>query len=100
MRGEQPSIREPVARKVESLARLEAVNIQPVVPIHLNRDWNLITRTILPLVGSPLLQSASIGACGWGQSACFGRYPIVGASGLNLRNPPMREPAPRDRCCG
>jgi hypothetical protein len=26
------------------------VNIQPVVPISLNEDWNLISRTILPLV--------------------------------------------------
>ncbi len=29
------------------------LNIQPVVPIHLGPDWNLITRTILPLVWSP-----------------------------------------------
>ena len=26
------------------------LNIQPVVPISLNEDWNLISRTILPLV--------------------------------------------------
>lgn len=26
------------------------LNIQPVVPVHLNDDWNLIVRTILPLV--------------------------------------------------
>ena len=25
-------------------------NIQPVIPIHLNKDWNLITRTILPVI--------------------------------------------------
>lgn len=29
------------------------LNIQPVIPIHLNRDWNLITRTIMPLIWSP-----------------------------------------------
>jgi hypothetical protein len=26
------------------------LNIQPVIPIHLNADWNLISRTILPLI--------------------------------------------------
>lgn len=26
------------------------LNIQPVVPIHLNSDWNLISRTILPVI--------------------------------------------------
>jgi hypothetical protein len=31
----------------------DILNIQPVIPIHLNEDWNLITRTILPLVWSP-----------------------------------------------
>ena len=27
-----------------------ALNIQPVVPIELNQDWNIISRTILPVV--------------------------------------------------
>ncbi|MDF2235753.1 transporter [Albimonas sp. CAU 1670] len=26
-------------------------NVQPVIPFHLNEDWNLISRTIVPLVG-------------------------------------------------
>jgi hypothetical protein len=26
------------------------VNVQPVIPFHLNKDWNLISRTILPVV--------------------------------------------------
>lgn len=26
------------------------LNIQPVIPIHLNEDWNIISRTILPVV--------------------------------------------------
>jgi hypothetical protein len=25
-------------------------NIQPVIPISLDKDWNLITRTILPVI--------------------------------------------------
>jgi hypothetical protein len=29
------------------------LNIQPVVPIHLSKDWNLITRTILPIISQP-----------------------------------------------
>ena len=31
-------------------ATAQVLNIQPVIPIHLNQDWNLITRTILPVV--------------------------------------------------
>jgi len=31
------------------------LNIQPVVPMSLNDDWNLITRTILPVVSQPEL---------------------------------------------
>ena len=29
------------------------LNLQPVIPIHVNDDWNLITRTILPVVWNP-----------------------------------------------
>ena len=36
-------------------ATQEIQNIQPVIPIHLNEDLNLITRTILPLVWNPSL---------------------------------------------
>ncbi len=28
-------------------------NFQPVIPLHLNEDWNLITRTIMPLIYQP-----------------------------------------------
>jgi hypothetical protein len=31
------------------------LNIQPVIPVTLNKDWNLITRTILPLIWQPEL---------------------------------------------
>ena len=40
------------------------LNIQPVIPIHVNADWNVITRTILPLVWNP--------SFGPGQGATFG----------------------------
>jgi hypothetical protein len=29
------------------------LNIQPVIPIDVNQDWNIITRTILPVVSLP-----------------------------------------------
>jgi len=29
------------------------LNIQPVIPIHITADWNIITRTILPVVWNP-----------------------------------------------
>jgi hypothetical protein len=29
------------------------LNIQPVIPIEIDRDWNLITRTIVPVVSQP-----------------------------------------------
>ena len=29
------------------------LNVQPVYPIELNKDWNLITRTIIPLIWQP-----------------------------------------------
>ncbi len=40
------------------------LNIQPVVPIALNEDWNLISRTIAPLVDlevSPLVDASGVG---------------------------------------
>ena len=30
------------------------LNIQPVIPISVNKDWNIITRTILPVVSHAL----------------------------------------------
>jgi len=41
----------------------EVLNIQPVVPLHINADWNLIARTIIPVVSqpNPLLNSNTNG---------------------------------------
>jgi hypothetical protein len=33
----------------------ENLNIQPVIPIHISDQWNIITRTILPLIWQPSL---------------------------------------------
>lgn len=35
----------------------EILNIQPVYPINLNSEWNLITRTILPVISQPAFAS-------------------------------------------
>src|SRR5271169_4341708 len=31
----------------------DVLNIQPVIPVHLTKKWNLITRTILPIIWQP-----------------------------------------------
>ena len=31
----------------------EVLNIQPVVPLHISADWNLISRTIMPVISQP-----------------------------------------------
>lgn len=33
--------------------RQDVLNIQPVYPIHLNSEWNVITRTIVPVISQP-----------------------------------------------
>jgi hypothetical protein len=33
------------------------LNVQPVIPITLNKDWNLITRTIMPIINQPFSRS-------------------------------------------
>ncbi len=57
----------------------DILNIQPVVPIHLNQDWNLITRTILPLIWSPSLQPAP--------SVPFGLGPTTFSAFLSPKQP-------------
>ena len=31
------------------------LNIQPVIPVSINKDWNIITRTIVPVIWQPSL---------------------------------------------
>jgi opacity protein-like surface antigen len=43
----------------------EVLNIQPVIPMHLNSEWNVISRTIVPLVSQPdPIQNASANGIG------------------------------------
>jgi hypothetical protein len=57
----------------------EILNIQPVIPIHINPDWNVITRTILPLIWQPSLQPA--------QTVPFGTGPITFSAFLSPSKP-------------
>jgi hypothetical protein len=34
----------------------DLLNFQPVIPIHINSNWNIITRTVLPMIWQPSLQ--------------------------------------------
>lgn len=42
------------------------LNIQPVIPVHLNENWNLITRIIQPIVWQPYPQQTTGGEYGLG----------------------------------
>src|SRR5271166_624720 len=42
------------------------LNVQPVIPITLNKDWNLITRTIMPIINQPSPASGIESAFGLG----------------------------------
>jgi hypothetical protein len=33
------------------------LNVQPVIPFHLNQEWNLVTRTIIPVINQPWPES-------------------------------------------
>jgi hypothetical protein len=60
----------------------DILNIQPVIPLQINEDWNVITRTIVPLIWRPSLQPAQTVPFGLGAtqfSAFFSpRNPIDG----------------------
>lgn len=47
-------------------AAVGRLNIQPVIPFSLNEDWNLITRTIIPLVDQRDFPSAALNESGLG----------------------------------
>jgi hypothetical protein len=42
------------------------LNVQPVIPISLNKDWNLITRTVIPIIDQPSLAPGVPSAFGLG----------------------------------
>ena len=42
------------------------LNIQPVIPFHISEKWNLITRTILPVIAQPNPSQPTLGWSGFG----------------------------------
>lgn len=42
------------------------LNVQPVIPISLNSEWNLVTRTIMPIMAQPKLNTTSEDTWGLG----------------------------------
>ena len=59
------------------------LNIQPVIPIELDKDWNIITRTIIPVVWQPALVPGDSSTTGIGP-AQFSAFlsPAVPKGGL------------------
>jgi hypothetical protein len=57
----------------------DILNVQPVIPIHVNEDWNVITRTILPLLWQPSLDPA--------HTVPFGTGPTTFSAFLSPSNP-------------
>jgi len=44
------------------------LNIQPVIPIEVNKDWNIITRTIVPVIWNPSLAPGDPATSGVGDT--------------------------------
>jgi hypothetical protein len=57
----------------------DILNVQPVIPVHINDDWTIITRTILPLIWQPSLQPA--------RTVPFGTGPTTFSAFLSPANP-------------
>ena len=47
-------------------ATIYVLNVQPVIPLKLTEDWNLITRTIMPIINQPSLFPGDDSAFGLG----------------------------------
>lgn len=115
MGGNQvPSAREELAREAQnplavriSLAFLDNANfdfgphnrqlntlyIQPVIPIPLNADWNIITRTALPIIWQPRFPPESGTAFGLGPTqVTFFASPTRLIHGLILQIPTTMDP--------
>lgn len=58
------------------------LNLQPVVPINLNSEWNLITRTILPIVKQPTLSTTSDDTWGIGNTSFSAFFSPAKSTGL------------------
>ena len=45
------------------------LNIQPVIPIEINKDWNIISRTIVPVIWNPSLSPTDPATSGLGDTS-------------------------------
>jgi hypothetical protein len=50
------------------------LDIQPVWPFELNEDWNLVTRTILPVMSNPALTPEDDRTSGLGDTTFTGWF--------------------------
>ena len=50
------------------------LNIQPVIPFELNDDWNLITRTIIPVISQPAFAPGQSTTTGLGDTVLSGFF--------------------------
>jgi hypothetical protein len=57
------------------------LNIQPVIPVTLSKDWNLITRTIMPLISQPELTPSDNSTFGLGDTQFSAFLSPANASG-------------------
>ena len=66
-------------------ATIYVLNVQPVIPLKLTEDWNLITRTIMPIINQPSLFPGTTAPSGWGtsipRSSCPRRSPASSSGG-------------------
>ncbi|MHC4904008.1 MAG: neuromedin U, partial [Planctomycetota bacterium] len=78
------------------------LNIQPVIPINLNEDWNLVTRTIVPLIYQPAAFSGDDHDFGLGDIQFTGFFsPTRTFAGWMLgAGPVMRAPTATDERLG
>ena len=56
------------------------LNIEPIVPFTLNEDWNLITRTVIPIISQPSAGSGMAGMAG----KPGGRAVVFSTAGFNF----------------
>ncbi len=52
----------------------DTLNIQPIWPFKLNDDWNLVTRTILPVMSTPAITSGDSRTTGLGDTTFTGWF--------------------------
>jgi len=75
------------------------LNVQPVIPISLNSEWNLITRTIMPIIKQPNLATSSDNTWGLGDVNVTGFLspansgPIIWGVGPSIQLPTATDDA-------